>query len=56
MQPELELGDNAEVAATTAQRPEQVRVVLLRGTQDLTVGGDHFSRDQVVDGQTVPMT
>ena len=49
VQPELELGDDAEVPAATADAPEQVRVhVLARGHQ-LALGGDHVDRDQVVD-------
>ena len=34
VQPELELGDHAEVAAAAAQRPEQVRVLVLGRPQD----------------------
>ena len=53
VEPELEAGDDAEVAAATADRPEQVRVrVLARG--DLPpIGGDDLDRDEGVDGQAV---
>src|SRR5262245_40634421 len=40
MQPELELGDDAEVAAAAAQRPEQLRVAVRAGLYDVAVGGD----------------
>ena len=51
VQRELELGDDAEVAAAAADRPEQVRVLGLGGGPRLAVGGDHARRDQVVDGE-----
>jgi hypothetical protein len=38
VQPELELGDDAEVAAAAAQRPEQVRLGVGRGAHDSPVG------------------
>src|SRR3954447_22351120 len=53
VQRELELGDNAEVAATAAQRPEQVGVGGRVGAQDLPVSGDHLRRGHVVDAQAV---
>lgn len=53
MQLELEGRHNAEIAATAAQRPEQVGV--LRGTRGAhpSVGGDHLGRQQVVDAQPI---
>ena len=51
MQPELERGDDAEVAPAAADRPEQVGVPVVRRTQHPAVGGDHFGGGQVVDGQ-----
>ena len=48
MKLELELGDDAEVAAATAERPEQVGVLVLVGADDLTPGGDHLGADEVV--------
>ena len=53
VQLELEGGDDAEVAATPAQRPEQVRVLVLAGGPDLPVGGDHLGGDQVVHREPV---
>ena len=38
MQPELEPGGDAEVAAAAADGPEQVRVLLLAGVDELAVG------------------
>ena len=49
----LETGGDAEVAAAAAQGPEQVRVVLGAGHDDLAVGGDDLDRQQVVDGEAV---
>ena len=51
VRPELEVGDDPEVAAATANRPEQVRVLRRRRPADLAVGGDDLRREQVVDGQ-----
>ena len=48
VQPVLELGDHAEVAAAAAQRPEQVRVLLGAGPQHLAGGGDDLGGQQVV--------
>ena len=41
-------GDDAEVAAAAAERPEQVLVLRFAGRDRLPVGGDHLRRDQVV--------
>ena len=51
--PELEGGHHPEVAATAAQRPEQVGVLVLAGHQELAVGGHDIGRDQVVARQPV---
>ncbi len=48
---ELQRGHHTEVATATAQRPEQVLVLLLAGDQELPVRGHHVGRDQVVAGQ-----
>ena len=53
VQPEGELGHDAEVAAAAAQRPEQVRVLGLAGGHDLPVRGHDLGGDQVVAGQAV---
>ena len=44
---------NAEVAAATAQTPEQVRFGVGVGVDEFAVGGDQIDRHQVVDGQAV---
>ena len=54
MQPELELGDDAEVAAAAAQPPEQVRVAGLVDVQPVAVGGDQLERRHVVARQPEP--
>ena len=53
VQLELELGHDAEVAAATAQPPEQLGVLLRRGAHDLAIRGDQLERDHVVAGQSV---
>ena len=51
---EGEGGDDAEVAAATAQRPEQVPVRALAGGDERAVGEDHVGGEQVVDRQPEP--
>ena len=51
VQPVLEARHHPEVAATAANRPEQVGLVLRVGAHQLAVGGDHIGRQDVVDGQ-----
>ena len=41
VQLELERGDDPEVASATAQRPEEVRILVVAGTNQLT-GGGHY--------------
>ena len=53
MQRELEAGDDAEVAATALERPEQVRVLAGIGMDEPAIGGDDIGRDEVVDAQAV---
>ena len=50
VQPELEVRHYAEVAAATAQTPEQLRVLFGTGVAELPVGSDHIQRLEVVDG------
>ncbi|MDT4830473.1 hypothetical protein FQZ97_639380 [compost metagenome] len=52
-EPVLEGGDDAEVAAAAAQRPEQVLVLVRRRTQDLAAGRHDLHRDHVVAGPAV---
>jgi hypothetical protein len=47
---ELERGDDPEVAAAAAQAPEQVRVLVLAGGDQIAVGGHDVAGQQVVDG------
>jgi hypothetical protein len=53
VQPERERRDDAEVAAAPAQRPEQIRVLVGAGDENVAVGGHHLRLDEVVAGQTV---
>ncbi len=53
MQPELEPGRDSEVTAAAADRPENVRMCLGVGAQDLAVRGHDLSGQQIVDGQAV---
>ena len=43
VEPELELGDDTEVAATAAQPPEQLRPLRLAGADDRPVGEDDLA-------------
>ena len=53
MQPELELDDDSEVAATAAQAPEQVGVLIGGRAHDVAVRGDDGAGHDVVAGETV---
>ena len=53
VEPELEAGHDAEVAATAAHGPEQVGVLGLARRDDAAVGGDDLDRHEGVDGQAV---
>ena len=53
VQPILEAGDDAEIAATAAHGPEQVGVVGLVGDEDVAGGGDDLDGEQRVDGEAV---
>jgi hypothetical protein len=50
---ELEGGHDPEIAAATANRPEQLLVLLRARAHDRSAGGDHLSGDHVVQGQAV---
>src|SRR3989441_7763047 len=52
MKLEFEGGDDSEVAASAPNPPEEVGVIALRRLKDSPIGGDNFSRDQGVNGQT----
>lgn len=49
MQPQLQPGDDAEVAPTAANRPEQIGIPLGVGAQDLAARRHDLRREQVVD-------
>ncbi|GAA2198532.1 hypothetical protein GCM10009849_11550 [Sinomonas flava] len=53
MQRELERGHHAEVAATAAQGPEQVRLGFRAGPDEPAVGEDHVRGEEVVAGEPV---
>ena len=46
VEPELEPGRHAEVSAPSANRPEEVRVVLGVDTKDFPVGGDQLGGEE----------
>jgi hypothetical protein len=52
VEPELELGDDAEVPAAAPQRPEEVVVLRLAGTKRAAVRGHDLGRHEVVAGET----
>ena len=49
----LERGHHAEVAASSAQGPEEVGVLVRARAQVAPVGGDELARDEVVDRHAV---
>ncbi len=53
VQAELERGDDAEVAAAAAQRPEKVGVLVGGRTHDLAAGGHQLGGVQVVAAEAV---
>jgi hypothetical protein len=36
------------------QRPEQIGVFVVAGVKEISVGGHHIGRDDIVEGQAVP--
>ena len=53
MEPELEFGDDAEVAAATSQSPVEIGVLALARPYDLAVRRDHLECHDVVAGKSV---
>ena len=49
VKPVLERGNDAEVAAAAAEAPEEVRVLILAGGENLAIGRHQVDRDEVVD-------
>ena len=54
VQRELELGHDTEVAPTTADRPEEIRIFRLRRVQVSPFSGHHARSDDVVAGEPDP--
>jgi hypothetical protein len=50
MEAVLEGGDDAEVAASAAQPPEQLGMLGVAGQEPLAFGGHHLAGAQVVGG------
>src|SRR5215467_9413159 len=48
MQTVTERRYDAEICPSTTNSPEQIGVLLLAGSEHLTIGGDHIYRQQVV--------
>src|SRR5690606_10821925 len=53
---ELEVGDNAKVAAAAANAPEEFAVFRLARAHHTPIRGDHLDRQQVVTTQTPLVT
>ncbi len=53
VQPQTESGHDTEVAAAAPEGPEEIGVRVLVHIEMLAVGGHHFSREHVVDGEAV---
>ena len=53
VQPQTESGHDAEVAAAAPEGPEEIGMRVLVHVEMLAVGGHHFSREHVVDGEAV---
>ena len=53
MRPELERGDDAEVAAAATYRPEQIVVLASAGGDDAAVGKYDLRGEQVVERKAV---
>src|SRR5438128_1009038 len=54
VQPVLERGGHPEIAATTAQCPEELGIGVVAAHEKLTVGGHDLDREQVVAAETEP--
>ena len=53
MRLELERRYDAEIPTASAQRPEEIVVIICTGGEHLLVGCDHLRRQQIVDGHPV---
>jgi hypothetical protein len=53
VQPVFERGDHAEIAATTAQTPEEIIVLSGAGSEQPAIGGNHVGGDQVATNEAV---
>jgi hypothetical protein len=48
MQPEFEFSHHPEISSTAADRPEQIRVFILRGAYNPLVSQDNLGRYEIV--------
>ena len=53
VQPEVEAGDDAEVSAAAADRPEEVWLAVVVDLEDAAVGGHDLGAEEVVDREPV---
>src|SRR4030095_8950098 len=53
MRPEFKRGDDPEVTAPTADRPEEVGVFCRTGGEKAAIGCDDISRQQIVAAETI---
>jgi hypothetical protein len=53
VQSELEAGHDSKIAATAADRPEEVGICIGIYVEYLTICGHNFRREQIVNGQPV---
>src|SRR5262249_26054609 len=53
METEQEARDDAKIAATASQRPEQVRIAFLASRDEPTVGENETRLDKIIDGQAI---
>src|SRR5215470_10573008 len=50
----MHIGDDTEIAATTAQGPEQFLLMIVQRSDDAAVGQDNFGAEQIVECQSKP--
>ncbi len=48
---EQEAGDNTEISAASAERPEEIGVLRLAGSDETPVREDHIGLDEVIAGE-----
>jgi hypothetical protein len=50
IEPIDERGHHPKIAASASDRPEEIRVLGRARPQQVTIGGDHIGRDEIVAG------